>query len=236
MPSYVLVHSPLVGPATWDPVAAELRRHGHPVVVPGLTPAAYLRPPYLRAATMEAVGAVRGSGHAGEDAVVLAGHSGAGPRLPTIALALTNAGFPVVATIFVDAGLPLDGRTPREAAPPAFTDLLRDLAGADGRLPPWSQWWGPDALAELIPDDGVRARIEAELTTVPAALFDEPVPTPPGWRGEACAYVCFTYEDEAAAAEQRGWPTRRLGGHHLHLVTHPAEVATALVDLTSAVR
>ena len=33
---FVLVHSPLVGPATWEPVARELAARGHCALVPSL--------------------------------------------------------------------------------------------------------------------------------------------------------------------------------------------------------
>jgi hypothetical protein len=227
VPTYVLVHSPLVGPATWQPVAAELRHLGFPVEVPALTPPIRLRPPYLPTAIVEVVAAVRGSGHAGDDAVVLAGHSGAGPRLPAIGAALARAGFPVVATVFVDAGLPLDGQTPREAAPPAFTDLLAALTDDHGRLPRWSDWWDP---APELP-----AAVVAELEPVPAALFDEPLPVPPAWAAARAAYLAFTYDTEADDAESRGWPVERMAGDHLALVTDPAAVAAAIVRLAAAV-
>ena len=35
-PALVLVHSPLVGPLTWEPVAERLRSAGRMVVVPSL--------------------------------------------------------------------------------------------------------------------------------------------------------------------------------------------------------
>ena len=37
---FVLLHSPAVGPATWRPVAEQLRSVGHQVVVPDLRPVA----------------------------------------------------------------------------------------------------------------------------------------------------------------------------------------------------
>ena len=37
--TWLLIHSPLVGAATWKPVAAELRRRGEEAIVPDLAPA-----------------------------------------------------------------------------------------------------------------------------------------------------------------------------------------------------
>ena len=43
----LLVHSPLVGPGTWDGVAADLAGQGWEVAVPDLTGTATAGPPYL---------------------------------------------------------------------------------------------------------------------------------------------------------------------------------------------
>ncbi len=43
---WMLVHSPLVGRLTWQPVAARLRQRGSPVVVPSLIEAFDSGPPY----------------------------------------------------------------------------------------------------------------------------------------------------------------------------------------------
>jgi thioesterase domain-containing protein len=229
--AYVLVHSPVVGPATWEPVARELRNRGHPAVVPALSPPVGLRPPYLPTHATEVVAAVRGSAHGGEAAVILAGHSGAGPRLPAIGRQLRRAGFPVAAYMFVDAGLPSDGATPRSTAPAEFVDLLDSLATGGRMLPRWSEWWGDGALARIVPDAAVRATLEAELRPVPVDLFDEPVPVPARWPDAPCGYVSFTYEHEAVEAEARGWPVVRHAGDHLALVTQPAVTAHALEEV-----
>src|SRR5258708_2602681 len=73
----LLVHSPLVGPATWDLVAADLARHGCEVGVPDLTGTVTAGPPYCpRQAEVIARSA------SGRPAILI-GHSGAG-----------NAGLP----------------------------------------------------------------------------------------------------------------------------------------------
>ena len=71
----LLVHSPLVGRATWDLVAADLAGCGYQVGVPDLTGTIAAGPPYcVRQAEVIADGA---AGHP----AVLIGHSGAGPLL-----------------------------------------------------------------------------------------------------------------------------------------------------------
>src|SRR5215211_6954698 len=86
--TFVLVHSPLVGPTSWRPVARALERRGRIVVVPSLGVADAAEPQW----------------HHVRDAVriILVGHSGAGLLLPVIADALDND---VAALIFVDSSL-----------------------------------------------------------------------------------------------------------------------------------
>ena len=44
--SLTLVHSPLVGPGTWEALAATARDRGHEVAVPDLRPAFSKAPPF----------------------------------------------------------------------------------------------------------------------------------------------------------------------------------------------
>ena len=79
MATWLLIHSPLVGAATWAPVAEEIRRQGAEVVVPDLTPT-------LSAEGSHAVvQAVLVAGMAEPGPVRLVAPSGAGPLLPVIA-------------------------------------------------------------------------------------------------------------------------------------------------------
>ncbi|MGH9246305.1 MAG: alpha/beta hydrolase, partial [Acidimicrobiales bacterium] len=78
MGTFVLVHSPLVGPFTWTLVADELRARGFLVTVPSLPEER--REPYWRhhaeAVAVQAERAAR--------PLVVVGHSGACPLLPAI--------------------------------------------------------------------------------------------------------------------------------------------------------
>ena len=86
--------------------------------------------------------------------IVLVGHSGAGPLMPRMA----DASGKVAALIFVDAMLPpASGHA--QLADPTFLSQLRGLAN-NGLLPPWSEWFGKDAMRRLVPDDGLRAALE----------------------------------------------------------------------------
>ncbi|MBS2540208.1 alpha/beta fold hydrolase, partial [Catenulispora sp. NF23] len=103
-PLLILVHSPLVGPATWQPVARLLRGR-YDVLVPSLHGIAAGPGPYAHrfaeaVKAAETAEATKPNAH--HDKVVLVGHSGAGAHLPAIADALNER---VTGTAFVDAQL-----------------------------------------------------------------------------------------------------------------------------------
>jgi len=224
-PAFVLVHSPLVGPATMWPLADELVARGHRTIVPELRAVSDASPPRWRAAVTAVADAVAA---ADEREVVLVGHSGAGPLLPAISAHLRAESR---AFVFVDAGLPPpSGVAP--LAPPEFLAYLRTLTRED-RLPPWSQWWPPDEMSALVPDEVMRQRIEAELPRLPLAYFEERAAVPNGWDLRPAAYLRLSlpYEPAAATAEERGWPVRRIDAGHLHTVVDPAEVADLIFQL-----
>jgi pimeloyl-ACP methyl ester carboxylesterase len=129
----LLVHSPLVGCGTWDLVAAELVKVGCEVNVPDLTGTVTAGPPFsVRQAQVIADSA------AGPPAILI-GHSGAGPLLAA-AGAMTREG--VRGYIFVDAGLPAPGQAWMQTVPAELAAQVREMADAQGWLPPWPQWWG----------------------------------------------------------------------------------------------
>src|SRR5437899_627312 len=94
---FVLVHAPVLGPASWAPVADELARSGHEVTVPSLAGFADSGPPYVRRLVRLACSRVADSA---AERVVLAVHSGAGVFAPYLADAFTSA---EVAVVFTDA-------------------------------------------------------------------------------------------------------------------------------------
>jgi len=149
----LLVHSPLVGPATWDQVEADLAGEGYEVSVPDLTGTVMAGPPY----------------------------------------ALRLARW----------------------------------------LPPWSRWWGDEALAELIPDPAERQHFAAGCPRLPLAMFEEIHPPAPQWPDAPAAYLQLSeaYQDEAARARELGWPVTELMSHHLAPLTDPGRVAGSLREL-----
>lgn len=101
-------------------------------------------------------------------------------------------------------------------------------------LPKWSEWFGPTAMEELIPEEDHRAAAVAELPEVPLAYFEATVPLPEGWSSATSgAFVLLSepYRSDAIEAASRGWPVLELPGAHLDTVVRPAEIADALVDL-----
>jgi pimeloyl-ACP methyl ester carboxylesterase len=99
-PVLVLIHSPLVGPASWLAVADEFARRGREAVVPSLLGVPAAPAPQWR----HVPEVVRGATAQTAAPVVLVGHSGAGLLLPVIADAVD---VEVAGLVFVDSRLPL---------------------------------------------------------------------------------------------------------------------------------
>jgi hypothetical protein len=222
MHTIVLVHSPLIGPLTWQPVATALAELGHDVVVP--TIAVDGGPPYYPSFARSVTARLSGP-------VVLVAHSNAGLLLPSIA-----AGSAVRGAVFVDALLPRPGRTWFDTAPAELREHLRGLA-RDGMLPPWHEWFAWQDVAELVPDPDLLARFVAEIPALPLGYFTEPAPPVDGWADVPCAYVRLSegYDEFAAEAETEGWWVRRVDADHLAPLTRPSVVVEPLVAAIEAV-
>jgi pimeloyl-ACP methyl ester carboxylesterase len=201
---FVLVHSPLVGPLTWRPVAQRLDAR-----VPRLT---NLTPPYWRSVAETVAATIT------KPAIVVA-HSNAGLFVPVIAEAA-----PVIGCLIVDGRLP--------GHPRGLNDFLRAKARHDGLLPPWTEWW--DDITSLFPDDETRAAVCAEVPRMPTEYFEEYIPEPPGWDAKPCGYLRFSdaYAPEAEEARRRGWAVEHLPGLHLHQLVDPDAVSERIVAMT----
>jgi len=159
---------------------------------------------------------------------------GAGPLLAA-AGAITGR---VRGYVFVDAGLPIPGQTWMDTVPAELAAQVREMADAQGWLPPWSQWWGDEVLAGLLPDPEARRNFAAGCPRVPLAMFEEVHPPAPRWPDAPAAYLPLSeaYEDEAARARELGWPVARQISHHLAPLTEPGVVAGSVHELLGQLR
>ncbi len=159
--------------------------------------------------------------------LVVVGHSGSGVLLPLVA-ARTSAST----VVFLDAVVPaVRGST--MPSPKLRTFAMGQVRG--DRLAVWSSWWGPQAMAMVVPDTGERRLIEAEQPRLPLAFFDEPVPVPAKWPDDRVTYVQWSpaYDEDAAAARGRGWTVLHDEGLHLDMVRRPREVADMLLAIAT---
>jgi hypothetical protein len=196
--SFVLIHSPSVGPRTWQPVAHRLAELGWAAAVPSLLNVTDHGPPFwpwVVDAVRAGLGTVRQ-----DQGVVLVAHSNAGLFIPVITSALAGQ---VRGCIFVDAALPpASGAAP--VAPPELLALLRDKASG-GLLPRWTDWWDEEEVAPLFPDQATRQAVTEEQPRLPLSYFEASVPVPAGWEAQPCAYLLF-------GPRMTSWPPRRAGG------------------------
>ena len=220
-PRVVILPSPLLGPASYLPLAGLLRERGVPTVVASL-PSGEVMP----GGVLLAFGAVVDH-HA---ATLLVAHSNAGYYAPTLA---TARDLPVV---FMDAALPAPGVAQTRLAPPAFAELIDTLPLTNGLLPPWPAWWDRTDVAALFPDDDWLDRVTREAPRLPPEYFTTTIPVPSGWEARPAAYLGFgdTYAEELDFAERAGWAVRREAGHHLAHLAEPDRVADLLRALLDA--
>ena len=224
--TFVLVHSPLVGPFTWSLVADDLGARGVSVALPTLPEAR--RAPYWRLHAEAVASQVAEAG----SPLVLVAHSAACPLLPAIGAAIAGT---ISAYVLVDGDLPLllgagGSRVDllREASP-ALADELEALLAAGGSFPSW----GDEDLREEIPDQRLRARVVAEVRPQPRQFWTEAMPAIPGWPDAPCGYLELSphYAAASARARDEGWRYRHLCGGHFEMLVRPADVAAAILDL-----
>ena len=226
---FVLILSPLCGPASWEPVAAALRRRRIAATIPPLRDGDPTLPYWQQHAATAAQALTT---LPTDQTLFLNAHSGAGPLLPAIGRAV---GRPVGGYLFADAVLPHPGLSRLDemarTVPTLATNLRAELA-AGGRYPAWDD----AALRPLIPDVARRAATLAELRPRPLAFFTEALPTIVVWPDAPCAYLQLStaYDRHAAAARARGWPTRAFDGGHFHQLVDPEAVTDVLFALACA--
>ncbi|MDS1268953.1 hypothetical protein RIF23_01450 [Lipingzhangella sp. LS1_29] len=230
-PALVLVHSPLVGPTSWEPVAETLRGRGHRVVVPDLLPALRDSGPYYPRIARTVATGIDAHGADTVEEVALVAHSGAGALVPAIAAAAQST-VTVPVSVFVDALLPHPGRSWFDTVPPELGSQLLDRA-TDGFLPPWPEWFPPGAVAGLLPEAEMRSRFLAEVPRLPVDYTTEVPPDCADPDPDRCAYLQLSeaYTAEANQVAAAGWAVRHHDAHHLAILTDPESVASAIVEL-----
>jgi hypothetical protein len=148
-------------------------------------------------------------------ALVLVGHSGAGPLLAHVAQQASSEG---ARCAYVDAGFRKDaGVHPK-------LPLVERGAGV---VPAWAN----DAdLTALVPDPETRRRLLESLVPYPRDYFAEAIPYREPPDGSAYLLLSPVYADVAADARSRGWPVRDLGTNsHYATLADPERVADELI-------
>ena len=221
----VLVHSPLVGPSSWRPLADVARARGFDVVRPDLTGVVDADLPQWRYLVETAVD----STHGHDDLIVL-GHSGAGAVLPELGRRVQDR---LRAVVFVDAIVPPAVGVHRTSEP--FSRFLDDKM-VDGRLLPWLDWWPPEVVAELVTSPQQLEELRSDMPRLHRSFYDAAIPVPEGWSAGPCAYLQLSpaYDDERRAATAFGWPAAVIDGTHLSIYTDPSAVLAAVEQLVDA--
>ena len=223
---FVLIHSPLVGPVTWKPVAEQLQQSGLDVIVPTLKDSPDSDEPFWK---QHADSVAQALAHAPKDTfVTLVAHSGAGPLLPAIGESIAN---PVNTYVFADAGIPRGGATRLDlmkSEDAQWAAQFLEYLERGGHFPDWSF----DDLQEVLPDESLRRQMVAEIQPRELGFFTEPVPVFAGWPDAPCIYIKFSppYEYSASQARQAGWPTYELDAGHFHMLVDPVAVTNLMTD------
>jgi hypothetical protein len=229
---YILVHSPLVGPFTWLPVADRMRQRGLNVLVPLLNDSPDSKGPFWRQhaeSTSQAFANIPTG-----VPVIFVAHSGAGPLLPVLRQAIPN---PVSAYVFVDAGIPRTRATRldlmKSEDPEWANEFQKDLERGE-RFPTWSM----DDLREIIPDENLRRQMVAELRPRGLDFFTEAIPVFNGWPDAPCIYIQFSeaYEWDSSQARQAGWSTYRLEAGHFHMLVDEKVVTDIIVNAVNNIQ
>lgn len=226
--TFLLIHSPILGPSTWRGVADALEKRGHKTITPSLAPAFAGAPPYYAKAA-EVVAAAMRSVSANE--IVVAAHAGGGPLLPLAIAAAAPAR--ARAGIFVDAIMPHPGRSIFDETPVEIRDSFT-AAAKNGKLPAWNKVFGDAAFAKELPDQRQRDALSKELIEMPLAFFDEHAPPNDPVKGVPIGYVQLTepYQTQYDDALWMRWNARQeLGGGYFALLTQAERVADAMVAI-----
>ena len=225
--TFVLLHSPLVGPFTWESVQRVLMEQGLQVIMPAVWDDPNSDLPFWQQHVDSAAKDL--SQIPAEQKIVLVAHSGAGPLLPAIRQKLTH---PIFSYVFVDAGIPRDGLSRLDLM--KFQDaewaeqFHRTLLQGEV-FPTWTE----NDLKEVVPDAESRQKLVDEIRPRSLPFFTEQIPVQAGWPDAPCIYIKFSesYEWDASQAKQSGWPVYAIDAGHFHMLVDPVAVADLLVTV-----
>ncbi len=216
---FLVLPSPLLGPAAYRPLGRALAADGSRVRVADL-PSSPFSAEEVLAGFVDQVRAHR--------TTVLLAHSNAGYYAPAVAAAGS-----AVAVLYVDAALALPTASTTPLAPPALVEQLHGLVDEAGVLARWTDWWPDEEVLALFPSKEWLDLVRAEQPRVSLAYLESTIGVPDGWSGRASGYLAFgaTYAAEAEQARDCGWPVAVMEGSHLWHLWEPERVAEVLVGL-----
>jgi hypothetical protein len=225
--TYALLHSPLVGPFTWQLVQEEMKRRGIKAIVPALVD----RPNSIQPYWQQHAESFAESLHLipQDRSMVLVAHSGAGPLLPVLRKSMFH---PIHAYVYVDAGIPLDNLSRIDLMrleDPQWADQFHQSLLSGEKFPAWNE----EDLREVIPHDLSRRKMIAEINPRSLNFFTEPIPVFSGWPEAPCAYIKFSesYEWDFKQAKQADWPLREVNAGHFHMLVDPLVVTDMIVEV-----
>ena len=155
--TFVLLHSPLVGPFTWEPVQKVLVEQNFHAVVPAVwdDPNSNL-PDWQQHADSVAKDLAQ---LPAQQKIILVAHSGAGSLLPAIRQQLNH---PVFSYVIVDAGIPRAGLSRLDLMKlenSEWAEQFHQSLLQDEMFPPWTE----NDLKEIIPDAEPRQKLVGEI-------------------------------------------------------------------------
>jgi len=224
--TYVLIHSPLVGPLTWQLVKAEMEQRGLEAITPTLSNDSDSAQPYWQ---QHAASFSRELIQIPQDRdLVLVAHSGAGPLLPAMRQTLNQS---MIGYVFVDAGIPRDNASRLDLMRLQDSRWAEEFHQTLLRGEQFPQWNAED-LREVIPNATLRQKMVAEINPRALAFFTEPIPVFAGWPDAPCAYIKFSasYAWDFEQAKSANWAVREMNAGHFHMLVDPSSVTDMIIE------
>lgn len=230
--TFVLVHGAWHGGWCWDRVAPLLRAAGHEVHAPtltGLSERSHLLSPQVGLDT-HTEDVVRHLDVLGLRDVVLVGHSYAGQLVSAVADRRPEV---VTRRVYLDAFVGADGEAAGDLLPDQVRHHWAESAISDGfgwMVPPRSL----SVLGVSKPEDV--DWLTPKLTPHPWKTYTDPLRLTGAEADVPAVFVeCVdwmrVFRAHAARAHARGWPVHELKTGHEAMVTAPAELADALIEI-----